>query len=671
MHRPSSMSRSSLTQLLLRVRNRHLLMADILLVPMAAVLAFALRLDSAQLQPYVRTMLVFALAAPLIKIPIFAVLGLYTRYWQFAGPDEMMLLVWSAALGALAQGALFLGTQAIFPALLSPGVPRSIPLIDVLVTFAVIAGSRFALRAGALGAQRARKAGAPGGPIQHVLIAGAGEAGAMVLRELRQNPQTGLVPVGFVDDDPLKHGMLLQRVRVLGGRDRIPDLAREHHIEQVIIAMPSAPGAAIREIVEICEAASVRARTVPGIYELLGGAVRLQQLRDVQIEDLLRRAPIQTDTAQVAALLRGKRVLVTGAGGSIGSELCRQILRCSPASLILLGHGENSIFDISNELRKLETGDWKLETAIAGHRYPTTGTQHAEASFQLPASSISPVIADIRFPERLAAVFAEHRPEIVFHAAAHKHVPLMEDNAVDAVLNNILGTQRVVEASIAAGVERFVLISTDKAVNPTNVMGVTKRIAELIVEAAARQTGCSYVAVRFGNVLGSRGSVVPFFQRQIAAGGPVTVTHPDVRRYFMTIPEAVQLVLQAAALGHGGEVFVLDMGQPVRIVDLARDLIRLSGLEPEHDIEIRFTGLRPGEKLFEELFAADEEYGRTQHEKIFVAQNGRRDDLQPEVDRLIGAAYRGDTAALEASFRILVPAYQHNGVGPHTPPAAG
>jgi len=650
---PSSVSRSSLTQLLLRVRNRHLLMADMLLVPMAAVLAFALRLDNAQLQPYVRTMLVFTLAAPIIKIPIFAALGLYTRYWQFAGPDEMLLLVWSAALGALAQGALFLGTQAIFPALLSPGVPRSIPLIDGLVTFAVIAGSRFALRAGTLGAQRARKAGAPGGPLQHVLIAGAGEAGAMVLRELRQNPQTGLVPVGFVDDDPLKHGMLLQRVRVLGGRERIPDLAREHHIEQVIIAMPSAPGAAIREIVEICEAAGVRARTVPGIYELLGGAVRLQQLRDVQIEDLLRRAPIQTDTAQVAALLRGKRVLVTGAGGSIGSELCRQILRCSPASLILLGHGENSIFDISNEL--------KVESS-----------RFAPQPSNLKPCNLQPVIADIRFPERLTAVFAEHRPEIVFHAAAHKHVPLMEDNAVDAVLNNILGTQRVVEASIAAGVERFVLISTDKAVNPTSVMGVTKRIAELLVEAAARQTGCSYVAVRFGNVLGSRGSVVPFFQRQIAAGGPVTVTHPDVRRYFMTIPEAVQLVLQAAALGHGGEVFVLDMGQPVRIIDLARDLIRLSGLEPEHDIEIRFTGMRPGEKLFEELFAADEEYGRTRHEKIFVAQNGRQDLLEPEVARLIEAAYRGDTAALEASFRILVPAYQHDGAPPqHTPPAAG
>ncbi len=644
--------RALVSRFLIRIRNRHLLLADLLLLPMAALLAFALRLDALALQIYLGTMLVYVLAAPIIKIPLFAVLGLYTRYWQFAGPDEMMLLVWSAALGALAQGALFLGAQAFFPALLSPGVPRSIPLIDVLVTFAVIAGARFALRAGALGAQRARKSNAPGGPIQHVLIAGAGEAGAMVLRELRQNPQTGLVPAGFVDDDPLKHGMLLQRVRVLGGRERIPDLAREHHIEQVIIAMPSAPGAAIRDIVEICEAVGVRARTVPGIYELLGGAVRLQQLRDVQIQDLLRREPIQIDAAQVAALLRGKRVLVTGAGGSIGSELCRQILRCSPASIILLGHGENSIFDIHNEL-KVESSRFVAQPS------------------NLQPSNLQPVIADIRFPERLAAVFAEHRPEIVFHAAAHKHVPLMEDNAADAVLNNILGTQRVVEASIAAGVERFVLISTDKAVNPTSVMGVTKRIAELLVEAAARQTGCSYVAVRFGNVLGSRGSVVPFFQRQIAAGGPVTVTHPDVRRYFMTIPEAVQLVLQAAALGHGSEVFVLDMGQPIRIVDLARDLIRLSGLEPEHDIEIRFTGMRPGEKLFEELFAAEENYGRTGHEKIFVAQNGRHENLEQEVARLIAAAYRGDTAALDASFRIIVPAYRHDGAPPLTSPPAG
>ncbi|OQA45067.1 MAG: UDP-N-acetyl-alpha-D-glucosamine C6 dehydratase [Chloroflexi bacterium ADurb.Bin325] len=654
------MPRSWPAQLLFRVRNRHLVAADLLLVPMAALLAFALRLDGAQLQPYVPTMLAFVLAAPIIKIPIFSVFGIYSRAWQYAGLDEMILLVWSAALGALVQGAFFFGAQALFPEWLSPGIPRSIPFIDGLMTLAVIAGPRFALRVGALSALRARKGGSSGGPLQHVLIVGAGEAGAMVLRELRQNPQTGLTPVGFVDDDPLKHGMLLQRVRILGGRERIPDLVREHHVEQVIIAMPSAAGAAIREIVEICESAGVRARTVPGIYELLGDTVRLrlQQLRDVQIDDLLRRAPIQTDTAQVAALLRGRRVLVTGAGGSIGSELCRQILRCKPASLILLGHGENSIFDIHNEL-KIEDSRLKMNPA---------GPQSAIFDLQ---SQLAPVIADIRFSERLDAVFAEHRPEIVFHAAAHKHVPLMEENVADAVLNNILGTQRVVEASIAAGVERFVLISTDKAVNPTSIMGVTKHIAELIVEAAARETGRSYVAVRFGNVLGSRGSVVPFFQRQIAAGGPVTVTHPDMRRYFMTIPEAVQLVLQAAALGHGGEVFVLDMGEPVRIVDLARDLIRLSGLEPEHDIEIRFTGMRPGEKLFEELFAADEHYGRTEHEKIFVAQNGRHDDLRSEIERLIAAAYRGDTAALDASFHALVPTYQHDEALSHTPLAAG
>ena len=409
--------------------------------------------------------------------------------------------------------------------------------------------------------------------MQRVLIAGAGEAGALILRELRANPQTGLIPVGFVDDDPHKQGMLIQRVRVLGSREPFPALVREHQVDQVIIAMPAAPGSAVREIVDICEQAGVRARIIPGMYELLSGAASIGQLRDVQIEDLLRREPVQTDTEQVAALIRGRRVLVTGAGGSIGSELCRQILRCEPAELIILGHGENSIFDIHNELRGWKTGSLKLEAGTAASKSAASSNQH-------PASKFTPVIADIRDADRLAAVFAAHRPEIVFHAAAHKHVPLMEDNVEDAVTNNVLGTRRLVEASIAAGVEHFVLVSTDKAVNPSSVMGTTKRVAELIVQEAAQRTGRAFVAVRFGNVLGSRGSVVPFFQRQIAAGGPVTVTHPDVKRYFMTIPEAVQLVLQAAALGCGGEIFVLDMGEPVRIADLARDLIRLSGLEP-------------------------------------------------------------------------------------------
>lgn len=637
------MTRSALSHLLLRVRNRHLIAPDILLMVLAAVLAFALRLDSGQIQPYVQTMLVYAIAAPVIKVPIFAGLGLYSRYWQYAGQDEMMLLVWSAAIGGLAQGALFLGAQAFFPTLFSPGVPRSIPLIDVLVTFAVIAAPRFALRAGAVSAQRVGKA--PLGSLQHVVIAGAGEAGAMVLRELRQNPQMGLVPIGFIDDDPGKRGVLLNGVRVLGGRDEINRLVREQHVDQVIIAMPSASGKSIRELTETCEAAGVRARIVPGLYELIGGNVRLNQLRDVQIEDLLRREPVHTDTARVEALLRGKRVLVTGAGGSIGSELCRQILRCCPASLVLLGHGENSIFDIHNELRALLDGpDSPCPPALRPR--------------------LTPVIADVRFPGRLQVVFAEHRPEVVFHAAAHKHVPLMEDNIADALTNNVLGTLRVVEASLAAGVGHFVLISTDKAVNPTSIMGATKRVAELIVQRAARLSGCAYEAVRFGNVLGSRGSVVPYFQKQIASGGPVTVTHPDVRRYFMTIPEAVQLVLQAATMGRGSEVFVLDMGEPVRILDLARDLIRLSGLEPDRDIKIRFTGLRPGEKLYEELFGSSEDYGRTEHEKILHFTNGHTAGgaisdavLSTRLEGLFDAAQCQDEESMRLALRALVPEY--------------
>ncbi len=625
------------------IRNRHMALFDLLLLPMAALMAFALRLDSNQLQVYLRGLTVYVLLAPLIKIPIFSLLGLYSRFWRYASVDELVLLAGAAMLGGLAQGALFLGGKALLPDLM-PAIPRSIPLIDILVTGLVIATPRFALRVWGQSARRADKAQHTPGALDHVLIAGAGEAGILVLRELQANPQAGLIPVGFVDDDPRKHGVLIHRVRVLGGRDLIPELVRQHHVEQVVIAMPSVPGAEIRAIVQICEAAGVRARIIPGMYELLEGSVKLGQLRDVQIEDLLRREPVRTDTAQVARLIRGKRVLVTGAGGSIGAELCRQILRFDPAKLVLMGHGENSIFEIYNELK------------AGGSRSKTPSE-----NLQPATSNLQPVIADIRFPERLAAVFRQHRPEIVFHAAAHKHVPLMEDNVEDAITNNVLGTQQLVAASVAAGVAHFVLISTDKAVNPTSVMGATKRVAELIVQDAAQRTGRAYVAVRFGNVLGSRGSVVPFFQKQIAAGGPVTVTHPEMRRYFMTIPEAVQLVLQAAALGRGGEVFVLDMGEPVRIADLASDLIRLSGLEPGRDIEIRYTGLRPGEKLYEELFDPAEAHERTEHAKIFVSANGRGPEtaapagpaLTAALDALLAAAARGDDAAVRRSLAAL------------------
>ncbi len=648
--------RSLLSRFSRNLRNRHLALFDLFLLPVAALMAFALRLDSAQIQTYLDGLVLYMVLAPAIKMPLFGLLGVYARYWRYASVDELLLLAGAAAVGGLTQGALFLGGKALLPEL-APAVPRSIPLIDILVTGILIAGPRFAVRLWGQHAQRLSKAnGAPVEPV-HVLIAGAGEAGVLVLRELMANPQAGLVPVGFVDDDPHKHGVLIHRVRVLGGRERIPELVRERHVEQVIIAMPSASGKTIREIVAICESAGVRARIIPGMYALLSGQVSLNQIRDVQIEDLLRREPVHTDTTEVRGLIQGKRVLVTGAGGSIGAELCRQIIRFKPSELILLGHGENSIFEIFNELRALSSPSSKRPKGAPS-----------------AACTVHPVIADIRDAARLEAIFASYRPEIVFHAAAHKHVPLMEMNVQDAVTNNVLGTRTLVTASVAAGVQRFVLISTDKAVRPTSVMGATKRVAEMIVQEAAVRTGWAYVAVRFGNVLGSRGSVVPFFQKQIANGGPVTVTHPEMRRYFMTIPEAVQLVLQAAAMGKGGEIFVLDMGEPVRILDLARDLIRLSGLEPERDIEIRFTGVRPGEKLFEELFDPAEMHHRTKHEKIFVSANGGggdpvtswgRRDLDEVLDDLAAAAARGD----EISARQLLSALIGNPLAGHTGPA--
>ncbi len=476
----------------------------------------------------------------------------------------------------------------LFPYPLTPFLPRSIPLIDGMLTLMAVGGSRFSVRL----AERWRRRGSPGG--KRVLIIGAGDAGRMIAREMQNNPQLGLEPVGFIDDDPNKQGMKIQGLPVLGDRERISEVVRDYKPRQAIIAMPTAPGKTIRRFVELCQQAGVETKTIPGIYELLSGRVSVSQIRDVRIEDLLRREPVKIETDQVARMIRGKRVLVSGAGGSIGAELCRQALQHGAAELILLGHGENSIFHITRELLSV------LQSPV----------------------SIVPVIADIRDRRRLQSIFEKHRPHIVFHAAAHKHVPLMECNVAEAVTNNVLGTQCLIEVAEQTDVERFVLISTDKAVNPTSVMGATKRVAEKLVEAAAARNGRVFVAVRFGNVLGSRGSVVNIFREQIARGGPVTVTHPDMRRYFMTIPEAVQLVLQAAAIGQGGEIFVLDMGEPVPIVELARDLIRLSGLEVGRDIDIEFIGARPGEKLFEELFAEGEVCQRTQHEKVFVCRNG-------------------------------------------------
>ncbi|MGF1674684.1 MAG: polysaccharide biosynthesis protein, partial [Rivularia sp. (in: cyanobacteria)] len=447
----------------------------------------------------------------------------------------------------------------------------------------------------------------------------------------------------FIDDDRSKLNARIRGIYVVGDRHAIPEVLQPLRVDKVIIAIPSVAGEVIREIVNICKSAGVPTCTLPGINEILNGKVRLNSIRDVRIEDLLRREPVQTEIEKVAQFIKGKRVLITGAGGSIGSELCRQICLCYPKEIMLVGHGENSVFNIQQELNQLVQ---ELKN------YSKTQERTVQ---------ILGFIADIRFKDRLRHAFDKFQPDVIFHAAAHKHVPLMELNSPEAISNNVIGTKNLLDEALRCNVKHFVMISTDKAVNPTNVMGASKRVAEMLVLQAAKESGNSYLAVRFGNVLGSRGSVVPTFKKQIAAGGPVTVTHPDICRYFMTIPEAVQLVLQAAVLGRGGEVLMLNMGEPVKIVDLASELIRLSGYKVNQDIDIVFTGLRPGEKLFEELFIEGEVYDPTEHEKLFMVKNSSRiipKNLKISVETLRQAADKNDTNTIMYLLEQLVPGYK-------------
>jgi len=614
-------------------RNRYLLVADLIAVLLTPAGAYALRVDSEAWSSaeYARGLLVYTLMSAVIKLVIFYFAGLYRQYWRYASVDELyLLLVANVATTAFATiSYLAVQTAHILPGV---GLPRSIPVLDGMLTLMAVSGLRFSVRALAR-----LPRGNVSGQRKRVLIIGAGEAGAMILREIQATPRLNIEAVAFVDDDPTKRGAYIQNVPVLGGRQAIPKLVQEYEAQELIIAMPAAPGKIIREIVLLAEAAKVPTRMIPGIYEILEGKKNVTALRDVEIDDLLRREPVKVDPSEVGALLTGKRVMVTGAGGSIGSEICRQVARCNPALIILLGHGENSLFNIQNELLRT----W-------------------------PNVNLAALVADIRDWPRLEAIFNRHQPEVIFHAAAHKHVPLMEANCEDAVANNVGGTRNLLRLAESHAVEYFVLISSDKAVNPVNVMGTTKRVAEMLVQDAARRSGRHYVAVRFGNVLGSRGSVIPTFREQIARGGPVTITDPEMRRYFMTIPEAVQLVLQAAALSSGGqaEVFVLDMGEPVKIVDLARDLIELSGLELGRDIEIVYTGLRPGEKLYEELFIEGESYSRTRHAKIMVARAGsaaapemNTSEFEALIDALLQAAQLGQPEAVRAGLQGLVTNY--------------
>ena len=618
-----------------KLRNRHLFFIDILFLTLAVYAGYVLRLEYFDLDKFWVSYIFFVGITVATTTILFRITGIYSRYWRYASIDELMLLAGTITTATAISSVITAVTLFLLDL---QTYPRSIPLIFLFLGITAVALPRLLIRLG-----NYRQKANFNQPEKRVVIIGAGDAGTMVARALQNNPNRHYEIIGFVDDDSNKDAMRIKGIPVLGNREAIARIVRANRVQEVIIAIPSASGKVVREILEICEQTNAKIKIIPGIAELVDGTVRINQLREVQIEDLLRRDPVHTDMDAVRSLLGRKRVLVTGGGGSIGRELCRQIIQAHPAELILLGHGENSIFEIYHELR----------------------------SMHISGVQLTAVIGDVRFPHRVMTIFHEYKPDIVFHAAAHKHVPLMEANPAEAITNNILGTQNLLAASAKVGVSQFVMVSTDKAVNPTNVMGASKRTAELLVHHTARKTGKPYVAVRFGNVLGSRGSVVLTFQKQIKAGGPVTVTHPEMVRFFMTIPEAVQLVLQAATIGQGGEVFMLDMGDPVKIVDLARDVIELSGLEVGEDIDIVFSGKRPGEKLFEEMFVEGEDYKRTNHKKIFIAGNASSfvpDDLTAQVTALAEAAQLDDKDEIIRRLKLLIPEYHPDGYGDATEP---
>ena len=605
------------------VRNRFVILGDIALTIVSVLGSFALRLDVGELPYYFPAVALMCGVALAIKIPTYFFFGLYRRLWIYASTAELRLITAAVTTASVVTSGVM--AVLIVTGNVLPGMPRSALGIDWLLSLVLIGGSRFALRILAEQSM-ARRADGKG---KRALVVGAGDAGALVVRELQKSSHLNLTPVGFLDDDPAKQKHTIYGVTVIGKVDDLPLLIDLHKVDIVIIAIPSAPGQLVRMVNDVCRVRGIPSRTVPGVYELVDGKVSINRLREVDINDLLRREPVRVNDEAVGAALAGKRVLVTGAGGSIGRELCRQIARRGPAQLVLLGHGENSIFEIFLEL-------------------------HAD----YPDLVLSPVIADVRDQERLAQVFGEHQPQVVFHTAAHKHVPLMEVNVVEAITNNVIGTRNVAGAALDRKVERFVLISTDKAVRPSSIYGATKRLAEMIVLHAARVSQRAFTVVRFGNVLGSRGSIIPIFKQQIANGGPVTITHPDMFRFFMTIPEAVYLVLQAASMENGGETFVLNMGEPIRVLSLAEDLIRLSGLEPHRDVEISFTGIRPGEKMMEELWDEGTPLLKTLHPDIFCLDSEgtlTKLDIPQVIEALSAAVHSGDGDAIVALLDEMIP----------------
>lgn len=616
--------------ILLRFRRPLIVLAHLAVFAVSLLLSFLvasnMQIRTEWLVGQYPTLLVFVFV---IKTAIFGLFKQYRGWWRYVGISDLTGIIRASLVSTMLIFGLWVAGLYV------SSVRRSIPnvfdvsqavfVVDMFCTVLLLAGLRMAIR---LYYEEFRTV--ESGRLKRFLIVGAGNTGESLLREIHRMTVAEYEMVGFIDDDPAKQGIRIHDVPVLGTVEQLAEICTEKNIEEVAIAMPSATAQQRRRVVQVCQGTKVRFRTVPSMTDIASGKFRVSQIRDVDINDLLGREAIQLDTDSIEAFIKGKTILVTGAGGSIGSEMCRQICHFGPKLLLLVEQAENPLFYIERELRE-----------------------------KFPDITMTAVVCDITDQSRVEGIFEKYRPEVIIHAAAHKHVPLMEGNPGEAIKNNVVGSRTVADAADKFGAGNFVMISTDKAVNPTSIMGSSKRVAELYVQDLNRTSKTHFVTVRFGNVLGSEGSVVPIFKKQIAQGGPLTVTHPDMKRYFMTIPEASQLVLQAASMGKGGEIFVLDMGEPVKIVDLARELITLSGFRPGEDIEITFMGLRPGEKLFEELSIKGEDMQETRHPKIGIWKNMPidRDRLRAKIAELVALAKIGEYAGIVAKIKELVPEY--------------
>lgn len=597
-----------------------LALIDLLLIIAAIYLALLMRFEGDIPLQYFQEVRIPYIIIPILTLTSLYIFGLYNRVWRYAGLD----IVFSLFQALTASFGL-----AAIPVFITGGnfYPRGVLIITWLLTFFLLGGIRLFLRLVSQGSGRILQT-------KRVLILGANDVGESVLREILRHPASGYYAAGFIDDDPKKHNMRIHGVSVLGGKEMLPELVHTLNISELILALPKVSPKIVKDILTIAEPLRITLKTVPGVEELINGKITINTIRHVEIEDLLEREQVNADLTSIAAFLKNKRILITGAGGSIGSEIARQIMRFNPEILLLLGRGENSIYEVLVELAKSDT------------------------------AKLIPIIADICDTEKIVHILSKYKPHIVFHAAAHKHVPFMESHVREAVHNNALATWNLAKESMKQNVETFIFLSTDKAVNSKSVMGATKRVGELIVKGLASQnTATKFIAVRFGNVLNSRGSVIPTFKKQIAMGGPVTVTDPNMTRFFMTIPEAVMLVLEAAALGKGGEIFVLDMGRPIRILDLARHLITLSGFEPDKDIPIIFLGSRPGEKEEERLVHDFEQMLPTTYEKIFKVEDSRNiafDTFKNDLEELDKARRRMDEALMKLLLKKIIPEYLLN-----------